>query len=133
MKPRVLTDFEGRWTLSREIWHDDGTQAQFTGAATWQPDEKGLMYSEIGCLVVPGQQAMSAERKYLWQDGLRVYFDDGRFFHQVPEAGGEASHWCDPDRYDVSYDFRKWPQWSCLWHVKGPRKSYRLHSHYSQH
>lgn len=130
MSLRRLSDFEGRWRLSREIVHGDGTQARFTGLAAWQVQGDGMLYSEIGRLEMAGAQPMSAERRYVWDADLNVYFDDGRFFHRVPAAGGKTDHWCDPDQYDVSYDFDPWPVWSCVWTVKGPRKDYRLRSHY---
>lgn len=132
MTKRTLDDFQGRWRLTRAIAHDTGQTARFTGLAAWQPHDGGLIYSEIGRLEIPGQPSMSAERKYVWDKDLRVYFDDGRFFHQVPETGGPTAHWCDPDQYDVVYDFSQWPGWSCVWDVRGPRKSYQMRSDYEQ-
>ena len=75
---------------------------------------------------------MQSERRYRWDADLNVYFDDGRFFHTVPPLGGQTDHWCDPDGYDVRYDFAQWPTWSAEWYVLGPRKNYRMLSQYSQ-
>ncbi|MCV3271179.1 DUF6314 family protein [Roseobacter sinensis] len=130
---RRLADFEGAWELTREIRHDAGAQAVFAGEAIWIPDEAGLLYRETGTLTVPGGAPMQAERRYLWRAGLRVYFEDGRFFHQVPATGGTAEHWCDPDAYTVCYDFSDWPAFSTVWRVEGPRKRYEMSSRYRRH
>jgi hypothetical protein len=53
---------------------------------------------------------MVAKRRYLWDEKLNIYFEDGRFLHQVPVLGGVAAHCCDPDQYDASYDFTDWPK-----------------------
>ena len=75
---------------------------------------------------------MQAERRYLWREDLTVWFEDGRFFHQVPAEGGETGHWCDPDQYDVTYHFNDWPDFQVVWRVKGPAKDYRMVSHYTR-
>jgi hypothetical protein len=75
---------------------------------------------------------MVAERRYLWDEKLNIYFEDGRFLLQVPALGGVAAHWCDPDQYIASYDFTDWPKWSCTCRIRGPRKDYTLHSRYSK-
>jgi hypothetical protein len=127
---RVLEDFLGRWDITREISHGDGTRAKFTGTALWQPTAEGARQVERGTLVANGQ-SFSAERQYLWR-GLDVYFEDGRFFHSVPPEGGHAAHWCDPDQYDVHYDFAHWPNWTARWQVSGPRKDYTMVSRFSR-
>ncbi len=127
---RVLSDFEGGWTVSRRIVEASGAEATFEGAAVWTPAEAGMLYEERGVLNVAGQAPMQAERKYLWDAALNVYFEDGRFFHAVPPAGGDAAHWCDPDQYDVHYNFAAWPRFEVRWHVQGPRKAYEMTSTY---
>ncbi|GFE52338.1 hypothetical protein So717_40910 [Roseobacter cerasinus] len=129
---RTLGDFIGRWRLTRQIRHTGGAQAEFAGHAVWQPEAQELIYHETGLLQMPGSQPMQAERKYLWREGLCVYFDDGRFFHQVPARGGNAEHWCDPDTYSVRYDFADWPAFSTAWTVRGPRKDYEMSSQYER-
>lgn len=123
---RVLEDFIGRWRLSREIVHGDGTRARFGGVAEWSADGA---YVERGTLDM-GTARFAAERRYRWTEDLEVYFDDGRFFHTVPRTGGQTSHWCDPDQYDVTYDFSAWPEWAARWQVRGPRKDYVMTSTY---
>jgi len=81
---------------------------------------------------MPGQVPMTAVRRYIWQPDLTVWFDDGRFFHQVPGRGGQTQHWCDPDMYKVAYDFTHWPQFQVTWEVSGPRKDYRMVSQYTR-
>ena len=68
---------------------------------------------------------MQASRVYLWRDtgaGLSVAFEDGRPFHSLAPGRLEDRHWCDPDTYDVRYDFTRWPDWTQRWRVTGPRK-----------
>ncbi|GAA4216988.1 hypothetical protein GGQ68_003020 [Sagittula marina] len=127
---RNLTDFLGRWQIAREIAHSDGTQARFAGTAVWTLGESGADYVETGVLEM-GTARFNAERRYRWTDALEVYFDDGRFFHAVPQSGGRASHWCDPDQYDVTYEFADWPRWRAVWRVRGPRKDYTMISCYT--
>ena len=125
-----LADFLGDWRLTREIRHADGTLGRFEGVADWVRSENGALYTERGTLVIEGQGEFQAERRYGWDSDLRVFFDDGRFFHQVPGQGGSAGHWCDPDQYDVTYDFSAWPEWHCRWRVLGPRKDYVMTTGY---
>ncbi|MFW2586727.1 DUF6314 family protein [Sagittula sp. SSi028] len=129
---RNLTDFLGFWQISREIAQADGTRALFTGHGTWtQRPDGGADYAETGQLEMGGGR-FTAERRYHWTPGLDVYFDDGRFFHRVPAGGGATGHWCDPDQYDVRYDFADWPAWTVVWQVHGPRKDYTMTSRYTR-
>ncbi|MEL7093446.1 MAG: DUF6314 family protein [Pseudomonadota bacterium] len=133
MAERVLADFAGRWRLSRAIAPVGQPEAQFEGVAEWVPDAEGrLAYAESGLLRVPGQAEMRAERRYTWDAELNVWFEDGRFFHTVPAAGGKAEHWCDPDWYHVDYRFGSWPVFEVEWRVSGPRKDYVSVSRYAR-
>ncbi len=125
-----LADFEGKWRLSRRIVQAAGVEARLIGEAVFAPCDEGLAYEEVGRLIMPGQPEMEARRAYLWKPDLTVWFEDGRFFHQVPVEGGETGHWCDPDQYDGVYDFADWPIWRVRWRVRGPRKDYRMESEY---
>ena len=131
MKTVTLGDLLGRWTLSREIRQADGGRARFEGVAQWTLRDDGAAdYVETGALILP-EGRFTAERRYRWAPDLRVFFDDGRFFHAVPPEGGDAGHWCDPDQYDLTYDFAEWPRWQVECRVAGPRKSYVMTSLYS--
>ena len=125
-EPRVLQDFLGPWLLSKTIRQADGQTAAFDGTASWTASAEGALYTERGTLNLAGAAPLTAERQYRWTDALDVYFDDGRFFHRVPPLGGRAAHWCDPDQYEVTYDFGTWPVFSAHWVVKGPRKDYSM-------
>ena len=129
---RRLADFEGRWDVSRSITPSHGAPAQFEGQATWHPAADGLAYAETGTLRLPGAAPMKAERRYHWAADLSVFFEDGRFFHKVPGAGGRTTHFCDPDTYVVDYDFSDWPGMTVRWTVKGPRKSYVMETRYTR-
>ena len=129
---RRQADFAGRWWIARQITHADGQTATFSGEAVFSPNDAGeLDYVEEGVLEMPGGHKMRATRRYLWTDGLVVFFDDGRPFHTVPVSGGSATHLCPPDTYDVTYEFGAWPNWRATWDVSGPKKSYRMTSEYS--
>ncbi|WP_301182904.1 DUF6314 family protein [Roseovarius sp. PS-C2] len=127
---RVLADFEGRWRMARRIGQANGPDARLEGEACWSPVAEGLLCEERGVLSVEGQLPLAAHRRYLWRSDLSVWFDDGRYFHQVPGQGGPCGHWCDPDQYDGVYDFSRWPVWRCTWQVRGPRKDYRMVTEY---
>ncbi|WP_323769916.1 DUF6314 family protein [Antarctobacter sp.] len=121
---RTLTDFLGAWRVERSIRQDDGSEGRFEGTAEWRPEDGGALYRETGQVWLGGQGPFLAERKNRWATDLRVFFEDGRFFHQVPPQGGEVAHWCPPDQYDGLYDFARWPVWQVTWRVDGPRKAY---------
>ncbi|WP_315899499.1 DUF6314 family protein [Roseovarius atlanticus] len=130
-----LADFEGAWRLERDVVHAGAAPARFEGEARLVPGQGGLVYREAGVLSMAGQPPMRAERGYLWRardgGGIDVMFEDGRFFHSITE-GGAAEHWCDPDMYEVRYDFADWPDWSARWQVCGPRKAYRMVSRFTR-
>jgi hypothetical protein len=132
---RVLEDFIGVWEITREVIEGTGARARFAGQAVWTATGHGAHYAETGVLRLESAPPMTAERRYVWHPDLSVYFEDGRFFHRVPASGGQATHFCDPDTYDVDYDFSDWdfsdwPQFRLSYVVRGPRKDYTLRSHY---
>lgn len=129
---RVLADFDGRWRFERHIRHSDAPEATARGTAVWDPCEAGLRYVEQGELFIPGHTAMTTERRYIWRAPLDVYFEDGRFFHTVPAAGGETEHDCPPDTYRVVYRFAAWPAFETVWRVTGPRKDYTMVTRYQR-
>lgn len=130
MRPRRLQDFEGTWAFSRAVVERDGRTGCVTGRAVWAADGNGLRYTETGEMRLPGHAPMRVHRSYHWDAHLGVFFADGRFFHYVPPEGGAAAHWCDPDQYDGVYDFGDSPLFSVTWRVRGPRKDYRMTTHY---
>lgn len=91
-----------------------------------------MIYREEGTLTLKGQPPIHAEREYRWEEDLSVWFSDGRFFHNVPKEGGRTNHWCDPDTYNVLYEFADWPKFKVTWDVCGPRKDYRSVSLYER-
>ena len=108
---------------------------RFSGIATFSVDAWGARYDEKGEMVLEGSDPLPATRTYLWRardpDQIAVLFDDERPFHRFSlKAQPEASHFCDPDTYDVVYQFGSWPDWSCVWSVKGPKKDYRMEARY---
>ena len=135
--PRSLADFEGSWKLARTIRdRASGRDGILEGRARFDRDDTGLVYSETGLLTFPDTPPIPAERRYLWRQGgpgaISVLFEDGRPFHEFHLKTPEARHWCDPDIYEVDYDFGDWPGWWSVWTVKGPRKSYSMTSHYTR-
>ncbi len=131
-----LAALEGRWSLSRRIVHADGSENALEGVTTFRRTGEGLIQDEEGELSGPGlPRPVRAVRRYLWrQDGdrLECLFEDGRPFHTLPSGSAcpEAVHLCDPDRYEVAYDFTEFPLWHSVWRVVGPRKDYVMTSSY---
>lgn len=130
---RVLADFIGVWSLRKVITQEGGPDGEFRGSATWRKGVRGLTYHEHGHLRLGDADPIVAERSYVWHPDLTVHFDDGRFFHTVPATGGSTRHWCDPDLYEVMYDFAEWPRFQVVWTVTGPRKNYRMACQYDGH
>jgi len=133
-----MTRFEGLWDLHRHIYDlDSEWLGKFDGQAKFAVTKKGLHYREEGKLQFGGLTAMTATRDYDWEfpeSGLiRLRFADGRHFHDFDPSEGRprATHYCDPDEYDVTYDLRKWPEWRAEWRVEGPKKDYRMVSMYT--
>lgn len=132
---RMLDDFEGVWTITRGIEDRLGGSGQFQGEAHFAAATDGLRYVETGTLTLSNGASMRAERAYRWrQEGARIVvtFEDGRPFHSFdPNVSGAGDrHHCDPDIYDVIYEFDAWPTWSSIWTVKGPRKNYVMRSRF---
>ncbi len=133
--PQSLAQFEGVWRLERQI--EDATRGpmRLEGEAVLAHSGHRLVYTETGVLMIPGQPALAATQRYIWQSRagwVSIRFSDGRPFHGFPlrTASAEAVHQCDPDRYQVSYAFAGWPNWSSEWRVRGPRKDYVMLSSY---
>ncbi|MBM1222364.1 trigger factor [Ponticoccus sp. SC2-23] len=128
--------FLGRWRITREIEDRLGPDARFDGEAVISETAPGRwLYHETGRLGFGTGPLFEAERRYVWAPdatGIEVFFEDGRAFHRIPLAGGADRHHCDPDLYDVTYDFTAWPQCWAIWTVSGPRKSYVMRSRYRQ-
>ena len=136
--PTRVRDFRGTWQIRRTVLDRRlAAEGSFEGLAWFTAEESWTLYEERGQLSFPGQPSMTATRRYRWTNGdegeIVVKFEDGRPFHSFQLSGtAAATHLCDPDTYTVSYDFRRWPVWSATWEVSGPRKDYRMISHYAR-
>ncbi len=139
-KPKLI-DFKGKWRLSRAIEDKlTGLQGTLEGEATFRPRSDGALdYEETGALSYGDQAPVLASRRYIWAtdgQGIAVSFEDGRPFHRIEldRLMPEANHHCEPDLYNVSYDLTKWrgkkTEWRSIWRVVGPKKNYRMLSHY---
>jgi hypothetical protein len=123
-----LSAFLGDWRLRRRIADlREGETGRLVGEVRFGRGESGLVERQEGTLRLPGRPPLSAMRTYLWSEPagrLVVRFADGRPFHELAadEAAPEAEHRCGADLYRVRYDFRRWPRWRTVWHVRGPRK-----------
>lgn len=129
--------FRGGWLLERDILDLDSEWiGRFEGAASFEPSGETLHYREEGRLRFGGLEAIKATRSYIWTfpggAEIAIRFEDDRPFHdfRFRQDRVEASHFCDPDQYDVAYDFGSWPLWKAEWRVEGPRKDYRMVSTY---
>ena len=136
----LVTLFEGHWAIRRDILDlDSEWLGRLEGQAVFAPQGNGLMlYREEGRLKFGGLEDVQATRDYRWQvhagGRVEVFFADGSAFHDFAFSYGraEASHYCDPDTYEVTYDFTRWPEWRAEWRVEGPRKDYRMVTVYSR-
>ncbi|MGB1235528.1 MAG: DUF6314 family protein [Planktomarina sp.] len=124
-----LADFEGTWIFDRVI--DDALSGQATATGTARIGQGA--YLEETTLTLPDGTVLNGTRKYLWAEvegGIEVRFHDGRPFHTIRFTAPADAHWCDPDTYNVTYDFDAYPKWTSTWAVKGPRKDYRMVTRY---
>lgn len=133
----ALEEFAGVWTLSRVI--EDralGRTGRMTGVAAFTREGAVLICRESGILRFPGGGGMPAERVTRWRNAggglIAVEFADGRPFHDFSSGSARATalHDCAPDRYEVLYDFSRWPVWTAEWRVAGPRKDYTMRTVY---
>lgn len=130
--------FEGDWRLTKRIADARTGTGVFEGRATFTRQGDALTYLELGVLTPPGTDVgLEAERRYSWREEngwIAISFEDGRAFHAFPQGvvDPEATHLCDPDRYEVEYDFAGWPDWQVVWTVTGPRKDYRMTARYAR-
>ena len=133
-------DFVGNWHLQRRLTDNAGPMSgTLDGTATFIMTAPGdLDYAEAGQLTLATGVTLQAERRYLWRWqrdlGVKVLFADGGAFHAFQPQGLSTGtpHLCGADLYDVTYDFRDWPQWEAVWHVTGPRKNYVSTSRYTR-
>jgi hypothetical protein len=136
MSPRDLLAFSGKWSLSREIAdRRAGHTGRAKGQATLREGGGGLIYEEHVLLEIADAPPLQGTRRYLWRavsGGIAISFEDGRAFHELGLTGDAAvaAHWCDPDHYEVTYDFSAWPKWVSHWEVRGPRKDYAMTTRY---
>jgi hypothetical protein len=107
----------------------------FAGVALYTPDDDGgLLLREEGVMSWPTFSGPASRDYHLKPSGdpgtLDVCFPDGRPFHRMGFAPSqrEASHWCDPDSYRVSYSFHGSDRFGYSWDVAGPRKDLLLTS-----
>jgi hypothetical protein len=108
---------------------------QFDGQATFAGSAIALTYREAGLFRIGAGPALVAERSYQWAfdaGQVTVTFADGRPFHSFTPGvtGPGTDHPCGDDLYRVAYEWSGWPEWTATWDVTGPRKDYRLVSHY---
>ncbi|HEY3505496.1 MAG TPA: DUF6314 family protein [Actinocatenispora sp.] len=121
----------GRWTLDRRITDlASGRSGTFVGTAEFLPSADGLAYAERGELRF-GPHAGPAWRAYTYRrvgDGLRVEFDDGRFFHDLDLRTGvwTVTHPCRADAYVGEFRVVSGDRWTQDWRVTGPAKELRL-------
>ena len=126
-----LRAFAGLWEVHRDI--EDaraGRTGRFTGRAEFRPAAGRARLSRGRHAGDGAGAALAASRAYHWRDvgagAIEVRFEDGRLFHRfcADDPDPAAEHDCPPDRYQVRYDFARWPRWRAEWRVHGPRKDY---------
>lgn len=133
-RAQVMALFAGQWSIRRDILDlDSEWLGRLEGQAVFEPDgDSVLAYHEEGRLKFGGLEDVKATRSYRWHFGddnkIHVHFSDDAPFHtfEFTDGRAESSHYCDPDMYEVAYEFGKWPLWRAEWRVEGPRKDYRM-------
>lgn len=134
-----MTDlFAGTWTLRRRVWdRRSALLGRMDGMARFSADGGGLRFSETGVLAYGGITT-DAARDYrfeiLAEDRFRVFFADGRFFHEARVLGdiAQVTHDCAPDLYRGRYRLDGAARWRLSWRVEGPRKDLVICSIFSR-
>ena len=138
--PVALPDlFDGAWRLRRLILdRKTGGVGRLSGMARFAPDTGGLRFSEKGRLRL-GLAEMDAARAYryaiLGPRQFRVFFDDGRLFHDAvvgDDGAAPVSHDCAPDLYRGRYRIESADRWRLSWRITGPRKDLVIGSVFSR-
>jgi uncharacterized protein DUF6314 len=128
----LVAYFAGRWALDREIADLGGARiAEFTGTATFTPDETTLVYQERGTLSMDGHRGPATRTLCYRLRGpgqADAHFDHGGFFHALDLRSGRWStrHPCRDDLYQGEFVVRGPDAWRQDWTVTGPAKSYTL-------
>ena len=130
--------FAGSWRLTRRI-HDLKRReiGRFLGEARFAPDGPAAFdFTERGVLALPMMRS-EARRDYRFEmtgSGFRVFFPDGRFFHEAIFAQGRAdvAHDCPPDLYRGRYRMSGPDRWWLTWRIGGPRKDLMISSAFSR-
>ena len=135
------------WKFHRHIMHDNGAIFTVTGAARFvfdpsHSDNDGTsacryMYEETGKMLMPGQtgeSGLETKQSYMYEfpssspTTAKVYFSDGRFFHNLDFTASKSflpKHWCSPDTYEGSFELLSATSFRVRWRVDGPSKHYR--------
>jgi hypothetical protein len=113
------------------------TIGRLDGVARFTADGEMLRFSESGTLFYGGLSTEAA-RDYRFEivaeDRFRVFFADGRLFHEARVVGGIApvAHDCAPDLYRGRYRLDGPERWRLSWRVTGPRKDLVICSVFSR-
>lgn len=137
---RIFKTLLDTWELSRSI----EPHGSFLGHAVFfQVDDRTLSYQEMGEMTLSeGHVLDDVQKRYIYKledDAIAVYFDDGpdkgKLFHRLKfdENGfAEAHHDCPPDTYHTKMQIKSAEEFEIEHVVKGPRKDYKISSHYKK-
>jgi len=126
------SDFEGLWSVVKEVKNGMGPDAQFMGRATFTEGEEGVAYHETGTLVI-GDKAAEVERRQIWVfEEERVFINtaEGKPFLFFDWKNPKGSHLFEKDSYDIAYDFSAFPVWTQRWRILGPSKGHVIEATY---
>ncbi|MEN3931803.1 DUF6314 family protein [Microvirga sp. W0021] len=136
--PSFLT---GQWQLQRLGWIGTGEGKRqimrMSGQAEITETDDGLLFSERGVMHFDEYHG-SAERQYLFRPvnptTMQVFFDDGRYFHEMAFSGKRADvyHMCMPDDYSGRYRILDQDSWCLNWRIIGPHKNSLISSRFQR-
>ncbi|MEM8833121.1 MAG: DUF6314 family protein [Pseudomonadota bacterium] len=137
---QIFKSFEGQWRLERQI----DPHGHFNGTASFSKiDDVTLLYEETGTLSLEAGEVLDdVSKRYLYKlegDAIAVYFDDGpnkgNIFHRLnfnDDGIAQAEHVCYPDQYNSTYTIASEQAFTIEHIVNGPRKDYKILSHYQR-
>lgn len=137
VKHKIFKNLTGTWNVSREI-ENFGSAA---GTATFvYKGENSIHYREDIKVEPFTTDSYEAFREYFYKydkddDKITMYFKDLQLFSELEISGEKklsGEHLCGLDNYNVLFNFLSQDKFTTSYHVKGPKKDYKIETTYDR-
>ncbi len=136
----VFQRLAGTWSFRRTI-SGAGTIEGIAVFAKSPGVINRLSYREDGVFDLKGQ-VHKVYKDYIYRyenEGISVYFDDGRHFHTLEFTNSQfplvatADHHCVCDLYKAVYTFFHEKSFRVCYDVKGPKKAFTIETNFTKY